>query len=76
METLQHASFEQTGKIETVTRSAVDLSNALVGTDAYERISRENQRHIDELARRCAFLQFISFGPKNLINSLKSLFFA
>ncbi|VDO39743.1 unnamed protein product [Onchocerca flexuosa] len=52
LENLQHASFEQTSKIETVTRSAMDLSNALSGTDAHERISHENQRHIDELARR------------------------
>ncbi|KAK6106184.1 Spectrin repeat family protein [Brugia pahangi] len=52
LETLHHVSFEQTGKIETVTRSAVDLSNALMGTDAHERISRENQRHIEELIRR------------------------
>ncbi|VBB27153.1 unnamed protein product [Acanthocheilonema viteae] len=52
LETLQHVSFEQTGKIETVTRSAVDLGNALAGTDAHERISRENQCHIDELMRR------------------------
>ncbi|EFO27979.2 spectraplakin [Loa loa] len=52
LETLQHASFEQTGKIETVMRSALDLSNALAGTDAHERISSENQRYIDELARR------------------------
>uniref|UniRef100_A0A0R3RSE7 GAR domain-containing protein n=1 Tax=Elaeophora elaphi TaxID=1147741 RepID=A0A0R3RSE7_9BILA len=52
LEALQHVSFEQTGKIETVTRSAIDLSNALTGTDAHERISRENQRRIDELKRR------------------------
>uniref|UniRef100_A0AAF5PYW1 GAR domain-containing protein n=2 Tax=Wuchereria bancrofti TaxID=6293 RepID=A0AAF5PYW1_WUCBA len=52
LETLHHVSFEQTGKIETVTRSAMDLSNVLVGTDAHERISRENQRHIEELTRR------------------------
>lgn len=59
LEILRHISFEQTGKIETVARSALDLNNALVGTDAHERITCENQRNIDELIRRFAFLQFI-----------------
>ncbi|KAM3720341.1 Microtubule-actin cross-linking factor [Dirofilaria immitis] len=52
LENLQHVSFEQTSKIEMVTRSARDLSNALAGTDAHERISHENQCYIDELARK------------------------
>ncbi|MCP9258008.1 hypothetical protein DINM_001172 [Dirofilaria immitis] len=54
LENLQHVSFEQTSKIEMVTRSATDLSNALAGTDAHERISHENQCYIDELARKSA----------------------
>uniref|UniRef100_A0A915Q3J6 Uncharacterized protein n=1 Tax=Setaria digitata TaxID=48799 RepID=A0A915Q3J6_9BILA len=61
LEALQHTSFEQTSKIETVTRSAADLSNALVGTDAHERITHENQRQINELARRLAFFTIHCF---------------
>lgn len=56
LEALQHASFEQTSRIEMTARSAAELSSALVGTDAHERITHENQRQIDELARRFEWL--------------------
>ncbi|VDN02146.1 unnamed protein product [Thelazia callipaeda] len=52
LEMLQQLSFEQTGKIETVMRSASEFSSAVVGTDAHQRVTHENQRQIDELTRR------------------------
>ncbi|VDK29640.1 unnamed protein product [Gongylonema pulchrum] len=58
LEALQHVSFEQASRTEAAARSAAELSSALIGTDAYERITHENQCQIDEFTRRFKLLIF------------------
>ncbi|KHN76670.1 Dystonin [Toxocara canis] len=52
MEELQHDSLEHAARIESALRSANELSSALVGTDAHQRIALENQRQLDDFQRR------------------------
>lgn len=52
LESLQQATVDQIALNENVSRSAFELDNALVGTDAHDRIVLENQQRIDDLERR------------------------